>query len=1073
MALPTVYTSGTATITNGSAQVVGQNTVWTDLQPGDVLWNPADGNSGRILSIEDNTHLTLAFPWVGTTRTAGTYEIRITPDSARMQEQTRRLLEQLSVLDANSQGLFYVVDASTADSDPGNGRLRFNNASPASATAIYIDTVDANTTGRDVSGLLGSWTSGTSLVIRSLESTAYVAFKLSAPTTSAAGYRKATSLTYLGGAGALTPDEPVSVGWFGVGEGLEIDAIGTFSGRATYNAEAAGFVYLSTNGDGVTGVSTIYRKNTATSGDWSAGARLQGTTGPTGATGAKGDKGDTGATGAMGATGAQGPQGEQGIQGIQGLQGPAGLDGTDPGVLLIWDTGTIDANPGSGVIRASNVDLPTAQTLYVSKTNRAGDSIEAHLLSLDDSSNPTSKGTIVLTTRGGAAQAAYRLLSVTDAAGYVKLAVDNGAGATAFVSGDLISFQFERSGDQGVSGDGTGDVLGPEESVSGNLAMFDSGTGKLLADSGFSTDNIMISTNDLSDVNNKNAALDNLHLKGGAIASTATVNLETATGAFVEVTGTAATTAITLASGHQRLVRASGAWPLVHGTNLQLPGAANYICAAGDLILFVADGAAVRATIFPVSGKAVVSPATFTGDAGSGGAGGLVPAPAAGDAAAEKVLAADGTWKKVGVLPKVFGKPSGFNWPGVSGAQFYTRDLSIRRGVDGRCELSFVPWAPPPTIGAGRVAYSVSSSGSDTGAGTRADPLSLSAALAKADAAELILRPGTYLNAWGTATPVNSQVIIRTEGEGRSEIVKGELPAFVTTGTTGVYKCTPVNAPINVVSRQHYSEHGTFYFLPKRTTLLEVTGGANPGYFYDGTDIYVRLPNNDAPRSGAIMSLRGGQGPIINSGSRYYLRGLEFFGSDQAFQVNTSAAHVVFEDCDFVGSAGSGLDADNTAAGIVSIRCRSYFNKSDGFNYHDTGAAVACFALEVDCVAVGNGWGSTAGNNNGSSIHDNGRIVRVNGLYGSGDGPSVADVGNSQSWNVNCAAFGSIGHAGVKASFQCGDSSGGNTAMWLDGCVSYGSTFDLYTEQADDKIYVRDFRGAAINSVAGGSLNTY
>jgi hypothetical protein len=39
---------------------------------------------------------------------------------------------------------------------------------------------------------------------------------------------------------------------------------------------------------------------------------------------------------------------------------------------------------------------------------------------------------------------------------------------------------------------------------------------------------------------------------------------------------------------------------------------------------------------------AFISP--FTGDSGSGGASGLVPAPAAGDAAAGKVLKADGTW---------------------------------------------------------------------------------------------------------------------------------------------------------------------------------------------------------------------------------------------------------------------------------------------------------------------------------------------------------------------------------------------------------------------------------------------
>lgn len=604
MALPTVYTSGTATITNGSDQVVGQDTIWTDLLPGDLLWSPVDGVEVRILSIEDNTHLTLAFDWPGETVTEGAYEIRITPDSARMQEQTRRVLEQLSVLDANSQGLFYTVDGNTVDADPGPGRLRFNNASPASATAIYFDTTDANSPHRDVSGLLGSWTSGTSLIIRSLETTAYVAFRLSAPVVSATGYRKAASLTYLGGDGTLTAEEPVSVGWFGVGEGLAIDAIGTFAGRSAYDEQDGGFVYLSTDGDGTTGVTTIYRKNSAASGDWSAGARLQGVQGPQGVKGDKGDKGEKGDKGDTGATGAQGPQGEQGIQGVQGETGPAGQDGTDPGILMIWSTSTTDANPGSGVIRADNADLPSAQTLYVSKANRAGDSIEAYLLSLDDSTNPTDKGTVVLTTRGGAAQAAFRLLSVTDASGYVKLTVDNGVGTPGFSLNDLLSFQFERSGDQGVSGDGTGDVLGPDGgSVSGNLAMFDGETGKLLADSGFAADGIMLGSNDLADVNNPTAALDNLHLKGAPIASAATVNLETATGAFVEVTGTTATSAIVLGDGHQRLVRAAAAWPLVHGTDLQLPGGVDYTCSAGDLIHFVADGSVVRAIIFPVSGE--------------------------------------------------------------------------------------------------------------------------------------------------------------------------------------------------------------------------------------------------------------------------------------------------------------------------------------------------------------------------------------------------------------------------------------------------------------------------------------
>jgi len=47
----------------------------------------------------------------------------------------------------------------------------------------------------------------------------------------------------------------------------------------------------------------------------------------------------------------------------------------------------------------------------------------------------------------------------------------------------------------------------------------------------------------------------------------------------------------------------------------------------------------------------VSTPSNFTGDSGSGGAAGLVPAPAAGDAAASKYLKADGTWTAVVIPP--------------------------------------------------------------------------------------------------------------------------------------------------------------------------------------------------------------------------------------------------------------------------------------------------------------------------------------------------------------------------------------------------------------------------------------
>lgn len=94
---------------------------------------------------------------------------------------------------------------------------------------------------------------------------------------------------------------------------------------------------------------------------------------------------------------------------------------------------------------------------------------------------------------------------------------------------------------------------------------------------------------------------------GTAIASAATVNLTTATGNFVHVTGTVAITAITLAQGAERTVVFDGALVLTNGASLLLPGAANITTAAGDVAIFRGDAAGVVRCVSytPVSGKSV------------------------------------------------------------------------------------------------------------------------------------------------------------------------------------------------------------------------------------------------------------------------------------------------------------------------------------------------------------------------------------------------------------------------------------------------------------------------------------
>ncbi|MGZ8888061.1 MAG: hypothetical protein ACXW1D_00730 [Halobacteriota archaeon] len=74
--------------------------------------------------------------------------------------------------------------------------------------------------------------------------------------------------------------------------------------------------------------------------------------------------------------------------------------------------------------------------------------------------------------------------------------------------------------------------------------------------------------------------------KGANIASASTLNLDTATGNFVHVTGTTSISSITLSAGRERTVEFDGVLTLVHNsTNLPLPGNANIVTSVGDRMI--------------------------------------------------------------------------------------------------------------------------------------------------------------------------------------------------------------------------------------------------------------------------------------------------------------------------------------------------------------------------------------------------------------------------------------------------------------------------------------------------------
>ncbi len=129
------------------------------------------------------------------------------------------------------------------------------------------------------------------------------------------------------------------------------------------------------------------------------------------------------------------------------------FEAVSAGLKYAWDTGTSDADPGTGEIRANHATLASATQLYISETDGDGGTVSAILQAFDDSTS-TVKG--YLTLREASAPENFVTFSVsgsvTDAGSYDKVTVTYVAGNGGFAAADTVYLIFERTGDAGATG---------------------------------------------------------------------------------------------------------------------------------------------------------------------------------------------------------------------------------------------------------------------------------------------------------------------------------------------------------------------------------------------------------------------------------------------------------------------------------------------------------------------------------------------------------------------------------------------------------------------------------------------
>ncbi|MCK1706116.1 hypothetical protein IVA86_33125 [Bradyrhizobium sp. 146] len=309
---------------------------------------------------------------------------------------------------------------------------------------------------------------------------------------------------------------------------------------------------------------------------------------------------------------------------------------------------------------------------------------------------------------------------------------------------------------------------------------------------------------------------------------------------------------------------------------------------------------------------------------------------------------------------------------------------------------------------------------------------------------------------------------------------RGDTASSLTWTSSGVgstfYADPILGRPINAVYWTQGSEN---VFLPAFSSLAALQATAH-GWYQDPATfrISIRFRNLDVEANKNLITLIWNGPNFKFEGTTTFISGVTFDGAGTVSPIYSGAHRptLFMKDCEI--RYGSFFGVQTAGARFFAQNVRSHHNLyGDGFNYNPqdivnvTGQATE--ALEVDCTGDHNGVFEALGfdpatfhNIQGSSIHGNTVIIRINGQYHENYGQDIADTGAaSYSWNVGTImgnprdAPGSssiVGYTGMFFDFG---------KAWLDTCRVGGRrcTIGLDTSAATVKAFNSVFVGTAAN----------
>ncbi len=439
-----IISTGTLAATNGSGLLTftGAGLLPTNVKHGDEI-DVAGVFKGYVDTIDFTAQTINMLPvFVGTSGSGKTYAIRratpISVTASELLERTTDLLNDISVFDGKSSALMYKYNGLNLTAiDPGNGQIAFNNSSISSATEAYVDNLDYNLNTMNV--LIGLWTAGTILVVRSADTGSVASFTLTVDASQQSGFVK-LSLNLISSNGSFTNGEALTLGYVipGIsrvagfrmqfststtdadpGNGLFRANSGTFGSIGTIYMDVADLsgnnitAWLDSLDDATNALGRGYLRFTSESTPTKfMDFIISGVV--TTATGYR----KIAVTPVVGTLFTNNEIGAVTFQ-------RSGSEAQAPGPRLGFNTATADADPGAGRVAFNAATAAATTILYVSNTDQSAATISTWIDTLDDSNNVNSRAFIAFQPDGSISGASTFAVTgaIVTGSGYRKIPV--------------------------------------------------------------------------------------------------------------------------------------------------------------------------------------------------------------------------------------------------------------------------------------------------------------------------------------------------------------------------------------------------------------------------------------------------------------------------------------------------------------------------------------------------------------------------------------------------------------------------------------------------------------------------